>query len=214
MSKTLGNVIHPAELVRALRRRSAAAVSDQGSHLRRRRRLLVVAPAGALQRRPGQQPGQPGQPDRRDGGEIPRRARGAGRSARPSGGRRGEGARGLPRRRWMRFALEGGAAAAFRIIDAANEYIAETEPWALARDEKQRRAPEPGAVRRGGSAPRRRDPAAADHPEVGRGDPAAGRRDRRPPIACASTRPPGANDGERTIQKGDTLWPRIESDAP
>ncbi len=33
-----------------------------------------------------------------------------------------------------RFALEAGAAAAFRIIDAANEYIASTEPWALARD--------------------------------------------------------------------------------
>jgi methionyl-tRNA synthetase len=33
------------------------------------------------------------------------------------------------------FALEGGAAAAFRIIDAANEYIASTEPWALAKDE-------------------------------------------------------------------------------
>jgi methionyl-tRNA synthetase len=32
------------------------------------------------------------------------------------------------------FALEGGAAAAFRLVDAANEYIAETEPWALARD--------------------------------------------------------------------------------
>ena len=32
------------------------------------------------------------------------------------------------------FALEGGAAAAFRIVDAANEYIASTEPWALARD--------------------------------------------------------------------------------
>jgi methionyl-tRNA synthetase len=32
------------------------------------------------------------------------------------------------------FALEGGSAAAFRIIDAANEYIAGTEPWALARD--------------------------------------------------------------------------------
>src|SRR3954471_896733 len=32
------------------------------------------------------------------------------------------------------FALEGGAAAAFRIIDAANEYIASTEPWAIARD--------------------------------------------------------------------------------
>jgi methionyl-tRNA synthetase len=32
------------------------------------------------------------------------------------------------------FALEGGAAAAFRIVDAANEYIASTEPWVLARD--------------------------------------------------------------------------------
>ena len=32
------------------------------------------------------------------------------------------------------FALEAGAAAAFRLIDAANEYIASTEPWALARD--------------------------------------------------------------------------------
>jgi methionyl-tRNA synthetase len=32
------------------------------------------------------------------------------------------------------FALEGGAAAAFRIVDAANEFIASTEPWVLARD--------------------------------------------------------------------------------
>jgi methionyl-tRNA synthetase len=32
------------------------------------------------------------------------------------------------------YALETGAASAFRIVDAANEYIAETEPWALARD--------------------------------------------------------------------------------
>jgi methionyl-tRNA synthetase len=35
------------------------------------------------------------------------------------------------------FALEGGAAAAFRLVDAANEYIASTEPWALARDPGQ-----------------------------------------------------------------------------
>src|SRR3954464_13430525 len=34
------------------------------------------------------------------------------------------------------YALERGAAAVFRVIDAANEYIAETEPWALARDEQ------------------------------------------------------------------------------
>ncbi len=32
------------------------------------------------------------------------------------------------------FALEGGVAAAFALIDAANGYIASTEPWALARD--------------------------------------------------------------------------------
>ncbi len=35
------------------------------------------------------------------------------------------------------YALEGGAAAAFRVIDAANEYIASTEPWVLARDRSQ-----------------------------------------------------------------------------
>ncbi len=38
------------------------------------------------------------------------------------------------RRQMDGFALEGGAAAAFRIVDAANEYIASTEPWAIARD--------------------------------------------------------------------------------
>jgi methionyl-tRNA synthetase len=32
------------------------------------------------------------------------------------------------------FALERGAAAAFRIIDGANEFIASSEPWAIARD--------------------------------------------------------------------------------
>src|SRR5687767_10327195 len=38
------------------------------------------------------------------------------------------------RSRMDTFALDGGAAAAFRIVDAANEYIASTEPWALAKD--------------------------------------------------------------------------------
>ena len=35
------------------------------------------------------------------------------------------------------LALHEGAAAAYRIVDAANEYIAETEPWALAKDPAQ-----------------------------------------------------------------------------
>ena len=32
------------------------------------------------------------------------------------------------------FALERGVAAAFQIVDAANEFIASVEPWAIARD--------------------------------------------------------------------------------
>jgi methionyl-tRNA synthetase len=36
------------------------------------------------------------------------------------------------------FALHEGAAAAYRLVDATNEFIAESEPWALARDEGQR----------------------------------------------------------------------------
>ena len=35
---------------------------------------------------------------------------------------------------WTRYALHEGVAAAFGIVDAANEYIAETAPWALAKD--------------------------------------------------------------------------------
>jgi methionyl-tRNA synthetase len=57
-------------------------------------------------------------------------------TARPSGRLAGVAAESLAgyRRDMDAFALEAGAAAAFRIIDAANEYIASTEPWALARD--------------------------------------------------------------------------------
>ncbi len=33
------------------------------------------------------------------------------------------------------FALERGAGAAFQIVDAANEFIASVEPWAIARDQ-------------------------------------------------------------------------------
>ena len=38
-----------------------------------------------------------------------------------------------------RFALHEGVAAAFRIVDAANLFIADTQPWALAKDEAQAR---------------------------------------------------------------------------
>jgi methionyl-tRNA synthetase len=109
-----------------------------------------------------------------------------------------------------RFALEAGAAAAFRIVDAANEYITETEPWALARDEKNAarlsqvlfdvaEAVRVAAIlllpiiptsaaeilrRVGETAP-------VDHVRL---DDAAWR-----------------NDGERTIAQGASLWPRIDT---
>jgi methionyl-tRNA synthetase len=109
-----------------------------------------------------------------------------------------------------RFALEAGTAAAFRIIDAANEYITETEPWALARDEAQAdrltqvlfdvaEAVRIAAILLQPVMPRstaeilRRmgDAASAD----------------RPALQNAAWQ----NSGERTIQKGDAMWPRAES---
>ena len=39
-----------------------------------------------------------------------------------------------------RFALHEGAFAAFRLVDATNEFIAESAPWVLARDPAERRA--------------------------------------------------------------------------
>jgi methionyl-tRNA synthetase len=41
------------------------------------------------------------------------------------------------RRSMDAFAIHEGAAAAFRLVDAANEFIAETAPWTLAKDEAQ-----------------------------------------------------------------------------
>ena len=126
MSKSLGNVVDPSEAASRHRRRSAAAVPGQGSDVRRRRRFLVGAAAGALQRRSRQQPRQPGEPDRGDGREVPRRngegRRRAGAAWRPSQAQ----AVADYRQHMDAFALEKGAADAFRIVDAANEYIAET----------------------------------------------------------------------------------------
>jgi methionyl-tRNA synthetase len=106
-----------------------------------------------------------------------------------------------------RFALEGGAAAAFRIVDSANEYIAETEPWALARNAAQAdrlsqvlfdvaEAVRVAAILLQPIMPR----SAA---EILRrvGDVASAER---AALESAAWR----NTGERTIEKGDSLWPR------
>jgi methionyl-tRNA synthetase len=109
-----------------------------------------------------------------------------------------------------RYALEGGAAAAFRIVDAANEYIAETEPWALARDEKntarlsQVLFDVAEAVRVAGILllPIMPKSAAEILRRVGETTPADSIR-----LDSAAWR----NEGARVIAKGDNLWPRVES---
>jgi methionyl-tRNA synthetase len=108
-----------------------------------------------------------------------------------------------------RLALEEGAAAAFRIVDAANEYIAETEPWALARDTNnasrlsQVLFDVAEALRVAGILllPMIPKSAAEILRRVGETTPADQIR-----LDAAAWR----NDGERTIAKGDNLWPRIE----
>ena len=134
MSKSLGTSVDPSDVGAAVRPGSAAAVSGQGDRVRRRRRLHVGALRGALQRRPGQQPRQPGEPAVGDGREVPGVAPVAGGQRRPPCRRWPRRRWRATARRWTRFALHEGVAAAFQIVDAANEFIAETAPWALAKE--------------------------------------------------------------------------------
>ena len=108
------------------------------------------------------------------------------------------------------LALEKGTADAFRIIDAANEYIAETQPWALERDERQAdrlsqvlydvaEAVRVAAILLLPVIPRS---ASEILRRVGEATSATGLR-----LEAAAWR----NEGERTIVKGDALWPRAEN---
>jgi methionyl-tRNA synthetase len=107
------------------------------------------------------------------------------------------------------FALEEGVAAAFRIVDAANEYIASTEPWALARDEAQAGGLSQvlfdvaEAVRVAGVLLQPVMPASAAEILRRVGDPIKAGRLR---LADAQWR----NHGERAVLKGNPLWPRID----
>ena len=114
------------------------------------------------------------------------------------------------RRSMDAFALEGGAAAAFRIIDAANEYIASTEPWALARDPEHAEALSQvlfdvaEAVRVAGVLllPVMPRSAAEILRRVGETRPVSQLR-----ISDAEWR----STGERVIARADALWPRVEA---
>jgi methionyl-tRNA synthetase len=116
------------------------------------------------------------------------------------------------RRLMEAFALEGGVAAAFRIIDAANEYIAETEPWALARDERNAERLSQvlfdvaEAVRVAAILLVPMIPTSSVEILRRVGDPTALDRVR---LDAATWR----NEGERVLHKGDALWPRVEAPA-
>jgi methionyl-tRNA synthetase len=106
------------------------------------------------------------------------------------------------------LALEGGAAAVFRLIDGANEYIAATEPWAIARDAA--RASELSQVLFDVAEVLRVSailllpimPSSAA--EILR---RVGETNSSPRLSDAAWR----NEGERLIAKGEAMWPRADT---
>jgi methionyl-tRNA synthetase len=110
------------------------------------------------------------------------------------------------------FALERGAAAAFQIVDAANEFIASSEPWAIAREEA--RAAELSQVLFD-VAEAVRVAAILLLPVMPKSAAEILRRvgERRPAADIRLTDAVWSNEGTREILKGDALWPRAESEA-
>jgi methionyl-tRNA synthetase len=111
------------------------------------------------------------------------------------------------------YALHEAAFAAFALVDAANEYIAETEPWALARQGAQDRLTQVlsdvvEAVRIATILLLPVMPGSAEEilRRVGETRPASSLR------LDADTAWSGA--GERAILKADPLWPRIVAPTP
>jgi methionyl-tRNA synthetase len=109
------------------------------------------------------------------------------------------------------FALEAAVAAVFRILDAANEFIASNEPWVLARDAAK-------ADRLGEVlfevAEAVRVAAVLLLPVMPRSAAEILRRvgERKPREEIRLIDAVWRNDGERVILMGDPLWPRAEID--
>jgi methionyl-tRNA synthetase len=107
-----------------------------------------------------------------------------------------------------RYALQDAVAAAFAIVDAANEFITENEPWTLAKDPAQEERVRSvlfdvaEALRISAILLQPIIPRSAD--EILR---RVGARDTAPPhLADAAWH----HEGERTIAKAPALWPRLE----
>jgi methionyl-tRNA synthetase len=107
------------------------------------------------------------------------------------------------------FALEGGIAAAFRIIDASNEYIAEMEPWVIARDPD--RGDELSQVLFD-IAEAVRIAALLLLPVMPRSGGEILRRVGEPKASSDVTLDDAAwSEGERIVVKGPAMWPRVET---
>ena len=181
--------VSPLGSGRRLRGRPAALPPPARGAARRGRRLLLRGHRGALQRRPGQQPGQPGVAgDHRGPLEVRRgRARPATRTARSAAWRPGCSTR-RPAA-WARWAPHEALEETWRLIGSANAELEAAEPWKM--------EPGPGGRRRPGR--RARGPAdrgRAHRPghAVDRGGGVAPDRGRRRPgrrPACPTT-PSGA----------------------
>jgi methionyl-tRNA synthetase len=110
-----------------------------------------------------------------------------------------------------RFALHEAAAAVFRIIDAANEFIAETEPWALAKDSSQ--ADRLGSVLFD-IAEAVRVVGVLLLPIMPRSAAEILRRvgETRPADTLRLTDAAWRAEGERGLLKAEALWPRLEEE--
>jgi methionyl-tRNA synthetase len=107
-----------------------------------------------------------------------------------------------------RYALHEGVAAVFRIIDAANEFITETEPWTLAKDPQQ--ADRLTSVLFD-VAEALRIAALLVGPVMPRSSPEILRRvgETRGPDALRLADAAWRNEGDRVIAQADALWPRL-----
>jgi methionyl-tRNA synthetase len=107
-----------------------------------------------------------------------------------------------------RFALEGGVAAAFRLIDAGNEYITATEPWALARDASRARDLSQVLF---DVAEAVRIAAILLLPIMPRSGAEILRRVGETKTGVRLSDADWRNEGERLIAKGEAMWPRSET---
>ena len=133
-----------AGLRRAVRRRRAALLRHAGDGARPGRELRGRSVPDAVQRRPGQRPGECGQPRHHDDSALLRRRGAGGVAGRRSAALDVE----LTRKAESTIAATLAAAAAFdfsqalretwELISALNKYIVAREPWALAKEPESR----------------------------------------------------------------------------